>query len=662
MTNGTDPLTQEQIAAAEAERDRLRLENTSRLGTTLNSIAQGLTFGYSDELGAGLASAFMAPFSDETFGEVYARQIEEERGLIKAGQEKYPWLSMGAEIAGGIPTGLGLWKAGTAILKNAPRFARLMGLGAVEGGIYGSGIAEEGGRLEGAARGGGFGTFLGPIGAGIGHVAQRGYQKLLSPMVKSVTQTPKAEARRIVQKSLERDDMTASQVQQEMTELGPEAVLADIQGGNVVGVARSVAGQPGRARSIGENLLNNRQGSQQQRILEAAGIDPNEVGTFRMHVYQMINSRRSNAAPHYREAYKTVLDGAQPRKITITDADGKAETITTSLDEILRLVPKSAVNKAKKLMQGDVGLLEDIKKLFPDTPEGRKAALMAFQNPDMSSLRFYDYLKRALDNQIGRSIRQGAKEEARNLIGQKNRLLDILDDASPAYRRARETFAGEASIRNAVGYGRSLMKNKVDLDEVELALEAMGISEKNAFRQGVIRGLIEQVQDAPSTRNFANNLFITTRMKELLSHAFPDQRSFNTFIRTAMAESRFSNTKNRVLGGSQTAPRLAESADLNKEVAIGHALRTGDPITIGIAALREIGGTDISPETLEAVARILFNRKVPQSIGEQVRGATRDITPVTGTVVVSHVGERVREDVGGESPADEPEIPSTLFQ
>jgi len=143
MANGEDQLTQQQIAEAEAERDRLRLENMSALGATLNSLGQGLTFGFSDELAAGMASAFMAPFSKKTFDEIYDRQIEKERGLIKAGQEKYPWLSVGAEIVGGIPTGLGLYKAGTTILKNAPRLARLMGIGAVEGGIYGSGVAGE---------------------------------------------------------------------------------------------------------------------------------------------------------------------------------------------------------------------------------------------------------------------------------------------------------------------------------------------------------------------------------------------------------------------------------------------------------------------------------------------------------------------------------------
>ena len=95
MANGEDQLAQQQIAEAEAERERLRLENMTALGATFNSLGQGLTFGYSDEIAAGMASAFTAPFSEETFSEIYDRQVEKGmlgRANIKAGQEKDPFL------------------------------------------------------------------------------------------------------------------------------------------------------------------------------------------------------------------------------------------------------------------------------------------------------------------------------------------------------------------------------------------------------------------------------------------------------------------------------------------------------------------------------------------------------------------------------------------
>ena len=179
-----------QIADAEAELARIRKEKMTPLGATFNSLGQGLTFGFSDELAAGLVATFTSPFSNETFNEIYDRQVEEERSIIKAGQEKYPLLSLTGEIAGGIPTGLGMFRAGAIALKNAPRLAKIMGIGAVEGGIYGAGVAEEGGTIEGATRGAGFGAALGPVGTSVGHVAGRLVDKVVLPVTRIATETP----------------------------------------------------------------------------------------------------------------------------------------------------------------------------------------------------------------------------------------------------------------------------------------------------------------------------------------------------------------------------------------------------------------------------------------------------------------------------------------
>lgn len=635
------------IAELEAERDSLRADNMTALGAVFNNLGQGLSFGFSDELSAGLAATLTNPFSSKTFDELYDQQLEIERGNLEVARTKYPKLSFAGELGGALAPGTIMYKAGMKIARNLPKLARIMGVGATEGAIYGTGIAEEGERLSGAARGAGWAAALAPPFAGVAHVVGRGVEKYAVPLVRKLMDTPKAQARREVLRALDRDEMTPHQAQLELDALGPEGVVADILGGNVQGLARTVTGRPGRARTIGETLLHNRQRGQQQRIMEAAGLSPDDIGTFKAGFYAMINNRRTQAKKFYDEAYKTLIDPDVPRKIILKTPDGDSKTITTSLNEVLEVIPKNLATKAKQLMRSDMDLLEQIKKSFPDTPEGRASAMKVLQNPDPNSFQFYDYLKRALDNRIGTTIRQGAKEEARNLMGQKKILLGVLDDISPAYRQAREIFAGEEALRGASGYGRSLMNNKVDLDEVQMALEAMSAGEKSAFRQGAIRGLVDKIEATPDTKDFARNMVNTTRMKELLSYAFPDTATFNSFIKTALAETRFSNTKNKVLGGSVTAEKLAGAADLNNNVALAQAFSSNDPVRMGIASLRAIIGQDVSEDVLEEVAHILFNRKLPVSVSEKAARLLNigpEIRPAIGVGTAVVGGERMRAE------------------
>ena len=76
--------------------------------------------------------------------------------------------------------------------------------------------------------------------------------------------------------------------------------------------------------------------------------------------------------------------------------------------------------------------------------------------------------------------------------------------------------------------------------------------------------------------------------------------------------------------------------------------------------MREIVGVDTSPQTLEALGNLLFNRKVPKSILDEVRKKATGVAPATGIVSSAVIGERVREDVG-DKPSGQ-KIESALFQ
>ena len=638
MANGIE----EQISERQAELERLRDENMSPIAAIANNVGQGLSFGWSDEAAAGLSAVMTRPFNDQTFQDLYDEQLEIERGNMETARRKYPKLSLGSELAGGIYTGGNLYSATSKALSNLPALVRLMSVGSVEGAAYGAGTGEEGNRLRGTSIGAGIGIAGGPIGAVAGQVFGNLGRRTFGPLWRRLFQTPRRRAVEKVLATLEADDISSYQAQLEMADLGEQAVVADVSQG-LTNLGRSMAGYPGRGRGVAERLVHGRARGQQHRLLEVAGVDADELDDFTRGIARMLQNRNTQATPYYERAYEAVVRQ------------------TDNMADALSVIPRSILSKARTLYRGDLDVLNEIAKKFPDTPEGREAILRLNSGPissreaarrtvhtpgsiDENSVMFYDYVKRSLDDRVSSALQAGKRQEARNLIRAQKALLNELDEQVPDYRRAREIFTDEGAMKRSVDYGRSLFRNNVDLAETELALEAMSVGERNAFRNGAIRGLVDKVERAPEMRNFANYLTESKRMRRLLRLAFPNEEVFNSFIKTATAENRMAATRAGVTVGSRTAPMEEGMKDLAAESSMIRSLQQNDATGAGLSFLRSLGHQGVDQEYLVAVADILFNRALPKSTTEKSMRWYRQLVgtgpggPVGGGAAVGVMG------------------------
>lgn len=139
-------------------------------GSIFNPLAQGATFGFADELAALPAAAIAKALGDVpegvSFMDAYRGIRDEIRGDTQAYAEANPGTALAAEVAGGLLTG---GAAARQAFKAIPAATNLGKVGtgaltgAVEGGLYGAGSAEEGGRLEGAAQGATVGAVGGAV-------------------------------------------------------------------------------------------------------------------------------------------------------------------------------------------------------------------------------------------------------------------------------------------------------------------------------------------------------------------------------------------------------------------------------------------------------------------------------------------------------------------
>lgn len=165
-------LTIEQRRAMATANARLRLKNKAdsnevaattaepearwdhKVGAMVDGVAQGLTFGFSDEIAAGMASG------GGLWGD-YDEELATERARMDENKELAGGYELGGQITGGIATGAGLMKSGVTMLAKNPTVLKAAGEGALYGAAYGAGSSEEGERLEGAGKGAVAGFFTG---------------------------------------------------------------------------------------------------------------------------------------------------------------------------------------------------------------------------------------------------------------------------------------------------------------------------------------------------------------------------------------------------------------------------------------------------------------------------------------------------------------------
>ncbi|WP_162651551.1 hypothetical protein [Lentilitoribacter sp. Alg239-R112] len=145
-----------------------------KVGAAIDGVAQGLTFGYSDEMAAGMASG------GGLWGD-YDEELEAERARMAENKELAGGYELGGQIVGGLSGGLGLAKSGVTLLSKAPTVGKAALEGAAYGAAHGSGMAEEGNRLQGAATGA-------IMGAATGGLAQSGANALKSKLANRAVQ------------------------------------------------------------------------------------------------------------------------------------------------------------------------------------------------------------------------------------------------------------------------------------------------------------------------------------------------------------------------------------------------------------------------------------------------------------------------------------------
>lgn len=532
---------------------------------------QGLTLGLADEINAGMRAGMrgvgnLLTGRSADFGGAYDRALADERGRDKAFAEANPVSSIVAETVGGVGSlalggaagrlAAGAVRGGGAIAKGGGEAAiaastaglvarPIVGgaaLGAGYGGVAGFGHGEGGAanRAESAVAGAAVG---GALGAGV-PLLFKGVGAAAAPVIDRMR--PESAARREIAKALERDGLTPAQAAQRMEELGPNAMLADVGGDNLTGLARGVAGMPGAAKQLAREALDGRQDGQAARMIaETRGRLGASGDDFHADLDALMRRRAQEAAPLYEAAFSARPVWSERLQAMLDDPimrKGLAQGV-----EIQRM---EALAAGRKFDPTDLAITK-FNEAGDPVLEG------------VANMRTLDATKRGLDNILdgyrdSTTGRLALDQRGRAIDQLRRALVDEMDGLNPDYAAARAAWAGPSQAMDAMARGRAFVGNDAEITAKQLA--GLSPTDREFFRAGAARALRDMIYGAPDGADGVKRIFGNSLKREKLQALFGDQ--WPGFEKAMRGEAQMYATRDKVQSGARTAPMLAEMADV----------------------------------------------------------------------------------------------------
>jgi hypothetical protein len=579
-------------------------------GTVMDPIMQGLTMGWSDELGAKgaeLGSRIYDIVNDRTrsedeYGRINANELARQRQDLAAYRERNPVTSFANEMAGGIVAG-----GPGAASSSLPRTVAAMGL---EGATIGAGTADTN-KLQGGAEGAAWGLGTGFAIPKAAELVAMGYNKARGYLTNLLGKNNQRAVEKILQDAFE--GVTPDQIRANALE-NPNAVNAELGGQKPIGLTQAASAASEEVRNTAQMVANNRRAAQTQRmnntIRDNIGDMPEADEAFE----GIREWQKQNAGPLYDEAFAVKLP-VDDELVEILNRPA----IKKILPEVIEL----AANKGQRL------------------PEIEKFLAGDSAIPSMRSL---DYVKKVLDKRIGsllKSTDSAAKTQVDSLMAVRDAMKKRMIELNPKYGDALSTYSGGAKIRTELEEGMNIFNTK--MVDFRPMIKNMNASERQAYLIGTVEALKEKMGRAAtgSAREF--NFLEGNNVKEKLKLLIPDTRAYNRFIKDIQNERNMLANEQFWVGNSQTAARQQGAEALQGSGAIPATLEAlKNPTQIPGAVLdwaaKKMG--KYSDETIQEIGSLLLERnpekliKVLTSKGipeAEVRAFVNQIMPEVNT-------------------------------
>jgi hypothetical protein len=563
----------------------------------MRGAASGLTAGFHDEL-AGLSDAsgfgnlplyaggFAAPvvgaarigiehiLGGDEAQKAYQAGRDRMRALQAAAQEQHP-IAYGAGAVGGAVAGLPFMPEAT-IAKGGGLVARTLNMGAT-GGLYGALFGAGAGEgtqdtvnqaTNGALIGAAGGAVASPVVAAIG----KGASAVTAPIRKALNPDKEAARRVFSGIALDRPGTTPHDVANAIMathQAGEPVIVADLGKGRTQALARSAANSSRNTTLADASSKRFQDQGQRFRddIVHIVGGNPESVGA---------KESIKEAAQRANDKRYAPLMAAHP-VVNVPAAITERPAVAQAMKDAVSLAKnrgEKIINDAetKTILAGDgYHIAEDV------------------TSPAKKSLRYWDYVKKALDTRINGMMRKGGIEELdskekadlQGLLEAKKALVAHLDSVAPGYAEARAGAARFFGAEDAMTAGENFVNSRLSNEEAKRAIAKMTPEERKAFAYGFASELLKTIREIPlkDRSTIASKAFLNSpAAKERISMSLGPDAARRLEARVRL-ETMMETTRAAVMSGSPTTKFLQEVGMAGGSAAGSSAiygLTTGD--------------------------------------------------------------------------------------
>ena len=183
---------------------------------------------------------------------------------------------------------------------------------------------------------------------------------------------------------------------------------------------------------------------------------------------------------------------------------------------------------------------------------------LAIRQAPSNDFRKLDLLKRSLDDKINIAKRAGENNKVRLLEQRRDDLVKPLDELFPQYKAARGVYENQYRILDAQDLGNKALNPNLSVDNLRKQISKLSGAEKRAVQIGARDKIINDVL-GKENQSVAWKKYTNQNAKDKLDLILGKETA-DDLTKYAENEIKTMRNINRVLGGSQTAEKTAETS------------------------------------------------------------------------------------------------------